>query len=114
MPGVVHRIAIDCHRIVDRATFHDVFAAAFGFPDFYGRNMDAWIDCLTCIDDPDAGMTNVFVPAGSVLAIELIGAGDLASRSRDLYDDIVSGSSFVNWRRIEQGEPPVLALSFKD
>jgi RNAse (barnase) inhibitor barstar len=22
----------------------------FGFPDFYGRNMDAWIDCMTDID----------------------------------------------------------------
>jgi hypothetical protein len=28
------------------------------------------------------------------------------------YDAIVECSAFVNWRRIERGLPPVLALSF--
>lgn len=114
MADAAHKVTIDCRRIVDRAAFHDVFAAAFGFPAFYGRNMDAWIDCLTCLDDPDAGMTAVTVPPGAVLALELIAARDLASRDRDLFDAIVDGASFVNWRRIEQGEAPVLALAYRD
>ncbi len=40
--------------ITDWGTFHDTFAQALGFPDFYGRNMNACIDCLTYEDD---GMT---------------------------------------------------------
>ena len=60
-------IALDTGRITDRDTFHTVFAEAFGFPDFYGRNMNAWIDCITCLDDPDAGMTTVHaLPRGMV------------------------------------------------
>ncbi|MCA9610738.1 MAG: barstar family protein [Myxococcales bacterium] len=34
-------VAIPTRRIVDWDTFHDVFAEAFGFPGFYGRNLDA-------------------------------------------------------------------------
>ncbi len=36
------KVRIDTNRIVDWNSFHDVFAEAFGFPDFYGRNMNAW------------------------------------------------------------------------
>ncbi|MDZ4753789.1 MAG: barstar family protein [Phycisphaerae bacterium] len=31
------------------------FAETFGFPGFYGRNMNAWNDCMTFLDGPDAG-----------------------------------------------------------
>ena len=36
------RVKIDTSLIEDWNTFHDVFADAFEFPGFYGRNMDAW------------------------------------------------------------------------
>ncbi len=45
-------------QITDWDTFHDAFAATLGFPGFYGRNMDAWIDCVTSVDRDD-GMTAV-------------------------------------------------------
>lgn len=37
-------IPIPTNRITDWHTFHEVFAATLGFPDYYGRNMNAWID----------------------------------------------------------------------
>jgi hypothetical protein len=40
-------VRIDTRLITDWASFHDVFARSFGFPDYYGRNMDAWNDCMT-------------------------------------------------------------------
>jgi len=40
-------VRVDATHIRDWDNFHDVFADAFGFPDFYGRNMDAWVDCMT-------------------------------------------------------------------
>lgn len=46
-------VRIDARRIVDLDSFHDVFAEAFGFFGGYGRNMDAWIDCMSSLDDPD-------------------------------------------------------------
>ena len=36
-------IRIDANDILDSDSFHTVFAPAFGFPTYYGRNMDVWI-----------------------------------------------------------------------
>jgi RNAse (barnase) inhibitor barstar len=44
---------LDTSRIIDWDTFHAVSREAFGFPDFYGCNLNAWIDCLTYLDEGD-------------------------------------------------------------
>jgi RNAse (barnase) inhibitor barstar len=105
-------VRIDARRITDWDSFHEVFAEAFGFPGFYGRNSDAWVDCMTCLDDAGTGMTRVHVSPGEALILQLDYAADLICRFREAYDEIVQCSAFVNWRRIERGNPPVLALSF--
>ncbi len=48
-------VEIGCDRITDREAFHDVFAEAFSFPEFCGRNRDAWTDCISSLDTPDEG-----------------------------------------------------------
>jgi RNAse (barnase) inhibitor barstar len=40
-------VRIDGKRIIDWKSLHRVFAGAFGFPNYYGNNMNAWIDCMT-------------------------------------------------------------------
>ena len=105
-------IAIDCLRITDWESFHSVFAEALGFPDFYGRNMDAWIDCLTYVDDPAAGLSKIHAPAGGVFVLRLKNVQDFASRCPKQYAALVECSAFVNWRRLERGGEPVLVLSF--
>ncbi len=105
-------VAIPTNRIHDWASFHDVFAEAVGFPSFYGRNMNAWIDCMTSLDDPDAGMSRVHVRNGGVLTLQLEDVDDFAARCSEQYAAIVEASAFVNWRRIEQGGVAVVALSF--
>ena len=35
-------VKIPTEQITDWETFHTVFAEILGFPDFYGRNMNAW------------------------------------------------------------------------
>jgi len=40
-------ITVDCESTVDSESFHSVFSEAFGFPGFYGRNMNAWIGKTT-------------------------------------------------------------------
>lgn len=105
-------VRIDTRRIVDRDSFHTVFAEAFGFPDFYGRNMNAWIGCMSSLDAPEDGMTTVHAPPGGVVTLHLDHADDLARRCPGLYEVIVESAAFVNWRRIEVGQPAVLALSF--
>lgn len=105
-------VKLDMRRVIDWETFHDVFAERFGFPDFYGRNMSAWIDCLTSLDQPSHGMTVIHAPPGGVVVLELEHVDDFARRCPEQYEAIIECAAFVNWRKIEVGEPPVLALSF--
>jgi hypothetical protein len=105
-------VKLDTCRIRDWDTFHDVFAEAFGFPDFYGRNVDAWIDCMTRLDDPADGMSSIHAPPGGVLVLQLENVDAFAARCPEQYAAIIECSAFVNWRRIEVGQGAVLALSF--
>ncbi|MEX2140878.1 MAG: barstar family protein [Pirellulales bacterium] len=105
-------ISIDASRISNWDSFHDTFAEALGFPGFYGRNMDAWIDCMTYLDDPDAGMTSVHVVLGDVVALCISAVTDFKKRCPEIYDALIECSSFVNYRRIERGDQAILALSF--
>ena len=51
-------------------TFHDICARDFGFPGFYGRNMNAWIDCLTYVREGD-GMSRFVLQEDEYLYIHL-------------------------------------------
>jgi len=105
-------VKIDTGRITDWPTFHAVFAEMLGFPDFYGRNLDAWIDCMSYLDDPSAGMSSVHVAAGEVLVLQLDDVDGFSKRCPDQYQAIIESSAFVNWRRIDTGQAAVLTLSF--
>ena len=105
-------VRIDTSRITGRRSFHTAFAEALGFPDFYGRNMNAWIDCMTSLDDPDAGMTNVHVAPGEVLVLALGNVSSFAQKCPELYRALVECVAFVNYRRMVAGEQAVLLLSF--
>ena len=108
----ISNVTIDCDEIVDCDAFHSVFAQKLGFPDYYGRNIDAWIDCMTSVDAPGDGLTTVHCEKGSIFTIDLLNIKDLKRRQPDIHEAILACSAFVNWRRIEAGEKAVLALSY--
>lgn len=97
-------------HITDWGTFHTVCQEVFGFPDFYGRNMNAWIDCMTDLDAPENGMTKINVAKGGLVVIRLDNADDFKKRCPEQYDALIESAAFVNYRRVELGEAPVLAL----
>lgn len=96
--------AVDGKSISDWASFHAWFAAEFGFPDYYGKNMDAWIDCMDDFSDGDNTITTLL----------LAHAEHLRATSPEIYDALIECSAFINWRRVSQGGPPALALAFHD
>lgn len=104
-------VNIAVSQISDWDTFHDVFSTTLGFPEFYGRNMSAWIDCLTYRDEED-GMASVTVELGDVLTLQLDEGSAFATRCPDQYGAMMEAAAFVNWRRIESGSRPIIALSF--
>ncbi|MBN9517362.1 barstar family protein [bacterium] len=107
-----HVVRLDCDRITDWDSFHTVFAEVFGFPEFYGRDMHAWIDCMDWLHDPDGEMTSVTVPYGCALTLQLDGVTAFAARCPEQYAALVECVAFVNWRRTTAGEGAVLALSY--
>ena len=111
-PPLEPRVRIDLGEVADWDSFFDLFVAKLGFPGFFGRNMNAWIDCMTCLDSPDAGMTSVQVARGQVLVLELEGVSAFQRRCPEQYAALIESAAFVNWRRLEKGEPAVLTLSF--
>ena len=106
------RVTIDTNEISDWDSFHECFAREFGFPDFYGKNMNAWIDCMSSLECPDDGMTAIHVTPGETLVLSLENMTSLSERCPDIYDAILECSAFVNYRKLEVGEPAVLTLSF--
>jgi len=90
-------IKLDTGPIYDWDTFHDVFATTMGFPAFYSRNMNAWIDCMSCLDEPGAGMTSVTIEPGSVLVLQLKGVDEFPARCPEQYSALVECAAFVNW-----------------
>ncbi len=106
------QVTIDLKEIVDEQSFHSVFQRVMGFPDFYGANMDAWIDCMTCVDEPDDALSKIHAPRDGVLVLALESVSDFKKRCPEIFDSLSGCAAFVNWRRIERGAPPVLSLSY--
>ena len=102
-------VRIDGTLITDWSSFFRTFAKAFGFPDGFGRNMDAWIDCMTCLDEE---MSTVQVAPGALVCIALDSANLFKAACPEQYLALLECTGFVNWRRIEIGEAPILVLSF--
>jgi hypothetical protein len=103
-------ITLPTDKIADWDTFHTVFRDMFGFPNFYGRNMNAWIDCMTYLDDPGSGMSNIVVANGGLVVIKVDEAAAFAAQCPEQYTALLESAAFVNHRRVKLGEPPILAL----
>jgi len=106
-------VKIDSAKILDKDGFHRFFSDLFGFPDYYGANMNAWIDCMTYLDDKESGMTTkINVKKGELIVLQLENTEVLKKHAPDIYTDLIECSAFVNYRRIEVGEAPLIILAF--
>lgn len=103
-------VNIPVSRIVDWDSFHNVFDQALGFPRYSARNMDAWIDCLTYADDAESGMVANPVARGALLTLAIADAAAFKQRCPEQFDALIECAAFVNYRRREIGDGPVLAI----
>ncbi len=90
-------VILDTAEIKDWQSFHDVCAEAFGFPDFYGGNMNAWIDCLTYLREGD-GMSRFVLEESELLCIHLPDFSNFCQREPVICLEMVECISFVNTR----------------
>jgi len=93
------KIQINTDRIINWKTFHSHFADQFGFPDYYGQNMNAWIDSM-----------EEFVIEG-ITILEFGDCGSLKERAPEIHKAILECNAFINYRSTEAGEEPKLIIS---
>jgi RNAse (barnase) inhibitor barstar len=91
-------VNIDGTKLTDWNAFHAYFKEAFGFPDYYGNNMNAWIDCMS---DEDG-----------LIVLHFSNIETLKHSAPDIYNAIIECSAFVNYRCVEGGSQPIIILSF--
>lgn len=94
------KATLDGARIIDWQTFHTECAREFGFPDFYWRNGNAWIDCLTYIDEEDPMCRFVLQPQ-EVLTVETINSDVVRCQAPDVLTGLVAMGSIreLSFRR---------------
>ena len=102
-------VRLDGERIKDWDSFHSECRREFGFPEFYGCSMDAWVDCLSYLRD-DEGMTKFRLKPDEVLHIEVAHAGLLKKAAPEILDDLTFCVIAINERYEDYGEKPALKL----
>lgn len=103
-------VRLDTSKIPDWASFHQVCQEAFGFPDYYGKNMNAWIDCMSSLDEE--GMTKFLLEKDEILQIEIINTEKFSSNFPEILGEVVECTAFVNQRYIKTDGKPKIALVF--
>jgi hypothetical protein len=94
-------VNLNTHQVIDWESFHSVFAEAFGFPNWYGGNMNAWIDCMSSLDYPEDELSEVKCQVGDVVVLQLEHADTFAATAPEVFQELLDCTAFVNWRRIE-------------
>ncbi len=94
---------------MDKLTFHAACASAFEFPEFYGRNMDAWIDCMSSLTDehPLAGFR---LGKDEYLVLKVPDFGSLEKRAPEVARSLISCTTIVNQRYTEFGDSARIVL----
>ena len=103
---------LDGAAIKDWDSFHAQCAERFGFPAFYGNNMNAWIDCLTYVREGD-GMSRFVLGATESLVIEVRDTEAFNRRAPDVFASFVECVACVNQRQAAAGELPALHVLFR-
>lgn len=102
-------VKLDGELLTDWEAFHTVSQEAFGFPDYYGRNISAWIDCLSYLRDDD-GMAAIRLNDDELLTIALSGSEALGQRFPELLEELQFCVDMINERYADYGEKPALQL----
>jgi RNAse (barnase) inhibitor barstar len=106
------QIGLDFSSIVDWQTFHAQFKQKMGFPDFYGNNMNAWIDCMSDIDAPADGMSKVTVSKNQALDIIVNDIEKAVKTCPEVLQGFTKCTAFVNQRFIDSNSATRIKLVF--
>ncbi|WP_306016584.1 barstar family protein [Oceanicaulis sp. MMSF_3324] len=96
------------NELRDWASFHEACAKKFGFPDYYGRNRDAWIDCMR--GDELAPGNPADDASIDILLVEFPNTHGVSGEMKDVCEFLYSGFASVNDYRRKVGCRPLFVL----
>lgn len=102
-------VKLDGATIHNWNDFHAQCRQAFAFPDFYGDNLDAWMDCLSYLRDDD-GMTRFVLKDKEVLTIEVLHSQQLRKQVPDMIEELTFCIAVLNESYTDLGEQEALRL----
>jgi RNAse (barnase) inhibitor barstar len=105
-------VCLDGEKITTWDAFHSESQAVFGFPGFYGRNIDAWIDCLSTLREED-GMTKFMLGPYETLEIEVPHSDALRQQAPEIVRALKEYTAIVNQLYIGNGGEPALGLALR-
>lgn len=100
-----YSIEIDGSKINNFDSFHAVFKNVMGFPEFYGNNMNAWIDCMADIHE-DTKMSKYFLRNDESLIINIRNTEQFIKNCSDVVETFIECTAFINEKRLK-GKAPV-------
>ncbi len=95
---MTYTATIDGTKIVDWESFHDEFQRVMGFFEGYGRNMDAWIDCMYDMFI-DGGLTKFDLRKGDIFILKIRDTEDFQKRCPEIFSSLIACTAFVNKHR---------------
>lgn len=100
------QIELNLNRI-DEKEFYDRLGSVFGFPDNFGRNMDAAYDCLTTLRDEEDMMTTVKLGKEESIILKI---KDIERGGFDVVIRLLSIIESTNDFHIACGEKPAILI----
>lgn len=91
------QVVLDGRELSSWRAFHDVFAREFHFFAAYGRNMDAWIDCMSSLAD-DGGVTSFALRENEYISLHIHNFEEFYRTSGDIASALLECTAFVNRR----------------
>jgi len=104
-------VRIQASAIDGELSLHREFASVMGFPGFYGENWNAWIDCMSYLTSPDAGMTTFHLASDEELRVDLVDGNSLQLRCPKVFETLAECAEAVNERFKSHGERALITIS---
>ncbi|ASM02270.1 hypothetical protein BMF90_18065 [Serratia sp. OLHL2] len=101
------KVKIDFAKIKTLDDFYTELSGLFGFPDFFGRNINALIDCFFSLRYPQDEMTKIHVAASEYLLMEL---HHFSLASEEIKETLIFTIENVSLKCKEKGQEPSIVL----
>lgn len=101
------KLVLNFSQVNDLESMHLLLKEKFGFPDFYGKNVNALIDCWTSLRYPEHEMTKVSLSPEEILELKIV---SLPMDSFIVLNHFLIAVQSVNQRYLDRGSKPVLSL----